>query len=217
MLEGFQDHLSVVARVVARTCPPRAAKAKRIIPLPKCRIVRHNSLPNLYHTMNPISHVKLFRGGRLPDLDEPLVVVTFEQTAEDFFSAEYFILFQKSQRLDPCRLLGTENVKEYLELRTPEGVIEEMVNDARAEIEKQVVESLPQQQQYQWILGPAYTLTPIAFEELHALWFRGRVEEPIRQMAAITQSEELKKKLNRILKLPKLKFKEEKPSSRPPP
>jgi hypothetical protein len=188
----------------------------RMIPLPKLRIVRHNSGFQRLHSMNAISHVKLFRGGRLPNLDEPIVIVTFEQTRDDVFFAEYFILFQKSQRLDSGRLLGRENVKEYLEFRTPEGVIEDMTDDARAEIEKQVIESLPEEKQHQWILAPAYTLTPIELEDLRALWIRGRVEEPIRQIARITRSEELKQELNRMFSLPQLKFREEKPASAPP-
>jgi hypothetical protein len=161
--------------------------------------------------MKPISHVKLFRGGRLPDLDEPLVVVTFEQTADDFFFAEYFILYQKSQRVEGGRLAGTETVKEHLELRKPEGVIEDMADDARAEIEAKVVEKLPEQQQHQWVLPPAYTLTPIEFEDLRALWFRCRVkEEPIREMIRLTRSQELKHELDKILALPHLKFRKEK-------
>jgi hypothetical protein len=91
-----------------------------------------------------------------------------------------------------------------------------VADDARAAIEAKVVESLPEERQYQWILGPAYTLTPIELEDLCTLWIRGRVEEPIRQMARITRSQELKKELNRILALPHLKFKEEKPASAPP-
>jgi hypothetical protein len=162
--------------------------------------------------MNPISHVRLFRGGRLPDLDVPIVIVTFEQTRDDRFFAEYFILFQKSP-LDGCRFSpsSAESVKEYLEFRTVEGVIQDMRDDAQAEIEKKVVESLPTEQQHQWILGPAYTLTPIEFEDLRALWFRGRFEEPIREMANNTRSEELKQELNRMLALPRPKFNEEKP------
>ena len=163
--------------------------------------------------MKPISHVKLFRGGRLPNWDEPIVIVTFEQAQDDRFFAEYFIVFPKSQRLDARRFAATENVKEYLKLRPPESVITDMADDACREIEGKVVEWLPQEQHHQWILGPAYTLTPIGFKELRALWFRGRVEEPIREMAGITHSEELKQKLNRILSLPRLKFEEEKPAS----
>src|SRR6266498_4979370 len=142
--------------------------------------------------MKPITHVKLFRGGRLPNLDKPVVIVTFEQTREDFFFAEYFILFQKSERLESCRYSCAEGVREYLELRTPEAVIQDVADDARAEIEAKVVESLPEERQYQWILGPAYTLTPIEFEDLRALWIRGHLEEAIRQMARTTRSEELK-------------------------
>lgn len=163
--------------------------------------------------MKPISHVKLFRGGRLPDWDIPIVIVTFEQTRDDFFFAEYFVLFQKSQHLDSCRASckNEEDAKEYLELRTPEGVIGDMKDAACAEIEARAVKSLPEEQQYRWILGPAYTLTPIAFDELRVLWFRGRVEEPIRQMVGITRSMELKRELDRMLALSRPKFNEEKP------
>jgi hypothetical protein len=162
--------------------------------------------------MNPISHVKLFRAGRLPDGDEPIVIVTFEQTREEFFFAEYFILFQKSQRLDSCRFSCSENAKEYLELRTPEDIVKDVTDDARAEIEGKLVESLPKEERHQWILGPAYTLTPIQFEDLRALWFRGRIEKPIRELARITRSEELKHELNQILNLPRAKFEQEKPA-----
>jgi hypothetical protein len=163
--------------------------------------------------MNPISRVKLFRGGQLPDLDVPIVIVTFEQTRDEFFFAEYFILYQKSQLLDSCRASckNAEEAKEYLELRMPEGVIQDMRDAAQAEIEGKVVKSLSKEHQYQWILRAAYTLTPMKFEDLRTLWFRGRVEEPIRQTARITRSMELKRELDRILALPLLKFKEEKP------
>ncbi|PYJ48291.1 MAG: hypothetical protein DME87_13675 [Verrucomicrobia bacterium] len=86
-----------------------------------------------------------------------------------------------------------------------------MRDAAQAEIEAKVVKSLPKEQQYQWIRLAAYTLTPIEFDELRVLWFRGRVEEPIRQMVGITRSAELKQELDRILALPRLKFREEKP------
>jgi hypothetical protein len=162
--------------------------------------------------MKPISHVRLFRGGRLYDWDVPIVIVTFEQTRDEFFFAEYFILYQKSP-LDGCRLSpsGAESVKEYIEFRTVEGVIQDMRDAAQAEIEEKVVKSLPKDQQYQWIRLAAYTLTPIEFDELRVLWFRGRVEVPIRQMVGITRSAELKQELDRILALPRLKFTEEKP------
>jgi hypothetical protein len=102
--------------------------------------------------MKPISHVKLFRGGRLPTWDEPIVIVTFEQAQDDRFFAEYFVVFPKSQRLDARRFAATENVKEYLKLRPPESVITDMADDACREIEGKVVESLPQEQQHQWLL-----------------------------------------------------------------
>jgi hypothetical protein len=125
-----------------------------------------------------------------------------------------FYCVPKSQRFDAGRFAATENVEEYLEFRPPESVIKDMADDACSDIEGRVVESLPQEQQHQWVLRPAYTLTPIEFEELHALWFRGRVEQPlIRELAGITHSEELKQELNRILALPRLKFEEEKPGS----
>src|ERR1044071_8950242 len=97
----------------------------------------------------------------------PIVIVTFEQTRDEFFFAEYFILYQKSP-LDGCRLSpsGAESVKEYLEFRTVEGVIQDMRDAAQAEIEGKVVKSLPKEQQYQWIRLAAYTLTPIEFDEL---------------------------------------------------
>src|SRR5262249_698803 len=121
--------------------------------------------------MKPISHVKLFRGGRLPDGDVPLVIVTFEQTRDDRFLAEYFIVFPKSRRLEPCILAATEHVEEYLKFRPPESVVTDMADNACSEIEAKVVESLPQEQQHQWVLRrPAYTLTPIEFDELRALW-----------------------------------------------
>src|SRR6266852_8809620 len=134
------------------------------------------SFLTLYDTMKPISHVKLFRGGRLPDWDVPIVIIAFEQTRDDFFFAEYFILYQKSQRLDSCRLSSpksAESVKEYLEFRTPEGIMQDMADAAQVEIEGDLVESLSREQQHQWILGPAYTLAPIEFEELRTLWIRG--------------------------------------------
>jgi hypothetical protein len=168
------------------------------------------SFPNSEHAMKEISHVKLFRGSRLPDGDVPIVIVTFEQTQEDRFFAEYFILFPKSQRLDGRRLRGTEHVKEYLELRPPGSVIEDMADEAQAEIEGNVVESLPEEQQRQWVLPPTYTLTPIEFDELRALWIRGRIEEGfIRQIVEVTGSLELKDVLRKIFELPRLTFKEE--------
>src|SRR5205807_5041315 len=111
------------------------------------------SFPTSTLTMKPISHVKLFRGGRLPDGDVPIVIVTFEQTRDDRFVAEYFIVFPKSQRLEPYRFAATENVQEYLNCQPPEGVITEMADRACREIEGKVVESLPQEQQHQWILA----------------------------------------------------------------
>jgi hypothetical protein len=167
--------------------------------------------------MEPISHVKLFRGGRLPDADEPIVIVTFEQTEDDFFFAEYFILYEKSQNAFGCRLSSprsAEDVKEFLQDQTPDDVIQERTAAAQAEIEGKVVESLQtEQQQQQWILG-AYTLKPIEFKDLRALWIRGRFQEPIRQMARLTRPAELKRDLERLLRLPDLKFNEEKLSPR---
>lgn len=156
--------------------------------------------------MNPISHVKLFRAGRLPNGDEPIVVVTFEQTREEDFFAEYFILYQKSQRPTSCRYLCKENAREFLEIRTPEKVVEDVADYALAEIEGKLVESRPEEEQFKWIRRPAYTLTPIGLEDLRALWFRGRIEEPIREMARITRSAELKDELNQILNLPRPKY-----------
>ena len=82
--------------------------------------------------MKPISHVKLFRGGRLPNWDEPIVIVTFEQAQDDRFFAEYFVVFPKSQRLDARRFAATENVKEYLKLRPPESVITDIADAGRS-------------------------------------------------------------------------------------
>jgi hypothetical protein len=167
--------------------------------------------------MDPISHVKLFRGGRLPDADEPIVIVTFEQTEDDFFFAEYFILYEKSEHAFGCRLSSprsAEGVKEFLQDQTPDDVIKERTAAAQAEIEGKVVESLQTEQlQHQWILG-AYTLEEIEFKDLRALWIRGRFQEPIRQMAHLTRSVELQRDLNQMLALPHLRFTEDKLSPR---
>jgi hypothetical protein len=161
--------------------------------------------------MDPISHVKLFLAGRLPDWDEPIVIVTFEQTKEESFFAEYFILFRKSQRLHGCRFsTKEEDTVEFLKIRPPERVIEDVAEHARLEILGQLFESLSEEQQHRWILGPPYTLTPIELKELQTLWFRGRYEDLIRKLDGATRSMELKAELDKILKLPHWKFTEEK-------
>lgn len=162
--------------------------------------------------MKPISHVRLFRAGRLPDLDEPIVIVTFEQTREEAFFAEFFILYQKTQRVFSCRYLCREHAKEFLEARPPEEVIEDTAEYARAEIEGQLVEKLPEEQQFKWVLGPPYTLTPIKLEQLRTFWFRGQLDEPIRQMYNTSRSVELKHELEKIFSLPRLKLQRENPA-----
>jgi hypothetical protein len=46
---------------------------------------------------------------------------------------------------------STESVKEYFEIRTPEGVIQDLADAVRAEILGKLFESLPKKQQYQWL------------------------------------------------------------------
>ncbi len=46
---------------------------------------------------------------------------------------------------------GTQRVKEYLEHRTPEGVIQDRADAAHAEILGKPFESLPKERQYQWL------------------------------------------------------------------
>jgi hypothetical protein len=156
--------------------------------------------------MKAISHVKLFRAGRLPNWDEPIVVVTFEQTREEVFCAEYFILYQKPPHLYGSRIWCREDASEFLADRPPEKVMEDVAEDARLQIQGQFIEKLPEEEQHKWILGPPYTLSPIDMEELRTLWFRRQLDAPICEMANTTHSMELKRELEKIVNLRRPKF-----------
>ena len=163
--------------------------------------------------MNNSSTFKIYRGSRLPDFTIPTVIVTMDVQGGTFFFTEYFVIRQKTDEVLSYRLEGKERVTEFLARFSPEMVFEDTKASAVVAIEGRLVEEAPAELKSEYFSRFRIELEEVEPEKLTADWMLGRMEKQIREVASITRSESLQRKLSETMSFPRLKFEWESPVS----